>query len=87
MLRPDDHRLPLAQRCLNLPREMIHFTVGKEHKHSHRMVGGVILMAVGVAIAKSVEYLHFPGSHFTLDLIGYAVHGLGATPFIERAIE
>lgn len=67
-----------------LPTAVAHIAVGKEHKQSHRMVAGITIMTVGVAIAKASDFLHIHEAHFMLDMVGYAVHGLGATPFIEH---
>lgn len=74
-------------RCYNLPKAICRHLVGKEHDTHHHMLAGVFVMVVGVAIAKSVEFFHFPGAHFALDLVGYGVHGLGLTPFIEAGIK
>lgn len=48
------------------------------------MVVGLVIAGVGVGIAKSVVYIHFPGSDYVLDYIGYGFHGLGLVPFIEH---
>ena len=72
----------------NLPREICHKLLGKEHTPKHRMMAGVGVMVGGVFIANVLPtMLHFPGAHFMFDMIGYAVHGLGAIPFIEHALD
>lgn len=73
-------------KWVNLPRELCHHTLGQEHSPKHRMCAGIVVMIVGVAIAKSANVFHVEVLHYTLDLCGYAVHGLGATPFIEYLI-
>lgn len=74
-------------RCINLPKALCRHLVGPDHATHHHMIVGVVVMAVGVGIAKSVEYIHLPGSHFAFDMVGYAVHGLGLTPFVEAALK
>jgi len=66
-----------------LPRELCTVAVGKKHTRSHRMLAGLAIMAVGVGIAKSASYFETHEIHFVLDMVGYCVHGLGCTPFIE----
>jgi len=68
---------------MNLPREVCHHLIGEHHKPSHRMVCGLVVMGVGVGIAKSAGFFESHAIHFTLDMVGYAVHGLGCTPYIE----
>lgn len=73
-------------RCYNLPKAICRHLVGDDHSTHHHMIVGCVVMALGVAVAKSVEYTTFPGSHFVLDMVGYAIHGLGLTPFVESAL-
>jgi hypothetical protein len=47
------------------------------------MLAGLAIMVVGVGIAKSAGYFETHEMHFVLDMVGYCVHGLGCTPFIE----
>lgn len=74
-------------KIYNLPRELCHHTIGKEHTHTHRMLAGTVVMIIGVAIAKSANIFHYEILHYSLDLCGYAVHGLGCAPFIEYLME
>ena len=69
---------------LNFPRQLCHHAFDPRYSHRHRMLAGIILMFLGVGIAKSHVFIH--GAEFLLDLIGYAVHGIGAAPFIERLL-
>lgn len=78
--------MPKPGACLHLPRQLCTFLLGKEHKSSHRMVAGLIVMSVGVAIAKLGADVHEFGVHYMADAMGYAVHGMGALPFIEYLI-
>lgn len=47
------------------------------------MFCGVVIMMIGVAIVKAAPE-HGP-LHYFADLFGYAVHGLGLTPFAKVA--
>lgn len=51
------------------------------------MLAGTVVMIIGVAIAKSANIFHYEILHYSLDLCGYAVHGLGCAPFIEYLME
>ena len=73
-------------RILNLPRVLCQRLLGEEHPLSYRFAAGFSVMAVGVAIAKVGGGIHAYGLHYAADLIGYAVHGLGAVPMIEWLI-
>lgn len=72
---------------LNLPHWFCHTTIGREHKSHHRMIAGTILMGVGVSIAKASSGFEAHWVHYVLDGIGYGIHGLGLTPFIESWME
>lgn len=52
-----------------------------KHSHVHRMLTGVAVMVIGVAIAKIAG--HNPNLWIAGigDMLGYAVHGVGLTPF------
>ena len=81
---PTRHVLHFA----NLPREICHILIGKDHHIAHRLVAGGVIMSCGVAIAKYGG--HYPDVHilhYLLDMGGYFVHALGAVPYIELLIE
>lgn len=70
---------------LNLPREICHHLIGTHHKPSHRMICGTLVMAAGVAIAHTAPgFPHYMA--MAVDGIGYGIHALGATPFIEALL-
>lgn len=71
---------------LNLPMVVADHVVGKHHSEHHRMIAGFAVMVVGVGIAKSANLFEFTVWHFGVDLVGYAVHGLGLTPYVERLL-
>lgn len=69
------HRFnPISFACNHL--------VGKDHTHLHRIIVGIPVIVLGVAISKYGIGLSGP-IHIMLDGIGYLVHGIGAIPFIE----
>ncbi len=61
-------------RHLNVARPICDHLLGEQHTHHHRMMIGTFVMTVGVTIAKVAGHN---------EIIGYAVHGLGLTPFVE----
>lgn len=79
-------KTPRAVQAINLPREICHWCLGHDHHISHRMIVGLMVMAVGVIIAKAGH--HYPGfiAHAS-DLIGFFIHALGAVPYLEWLIE
>lgn len=72
-----------AVRVANLPRELCHMMLGDQHKTSHRMVVGFVVMTAGVLVAKQAHHMPYEALATLTDLTGYGVHALGATPFIE----
>lgn len=74
-------------KYLNLPKIIADHLLGEDHPHPHRMVVGVFVMTTGVAIAKSGHAIDATAWLITADVIGYAVHGLGFTPYLEWLIQ
>lgn len=66
----------------NLPRIISYHLFGKNHTSTHRKGTGVLLMIIGVAISKQPFFEAYI-IHGIADLVGYAIHGLGLTPFVE----
>jgi hypothetical protein len=56
----------------------------KAHTGIHRRCYGLVVMAMGVGLAKGFASHH--ELHFLADMVGYGVHGVGAAPFIELLI-
>ena len=79
-------RVTRAVQYVNITRPMCHALLGKEHTHAHRMMVGTIVMSVGVLIAKTAGHVEYAAIAFIGDAIGYGVHGLGLTPFLEFVI-
>jgi hypothetical protein len=75
-----------AVKVANLPREICNHLHGEEHALSHRMWVGLAVMLGGVFLAHSAAGMpHFVS--VAIDMVGYAIHALGATPFIEWLLE
>lgn len=68
---------------VNLPKVVCDHLVGKSHTVSHRYTTGVIIMSLGVGLTKVVFLFEGGFIHILGDIVGYAVHGLGAVPFID----
>ncbi len=71
---------------LNVPRKLADNLVGKDHSFRHRFVFGLIMMAIGVTIAKHAGHSHNEFVAFAGDGIGYLVHGLGTMPIAEALL-
>lgn len=74
---------------LNLPRELAYHLFGDDHTPSHRMGIGALVMCSGVALVyASTGWTVFGWNiHFACDVVGYAIHGLGALPWLEQFAE
>lgn len=75
-------RLKFFLHNINLSRVVCTHLFSKQHTETHRMCVGVVFIAVGVAISKIETTIH--AVHFLLDGIGYGIHGIGVTPFIDK---
>lgn len=73
-------------RAVNVPHHVCTHMFGKDHSHAHRMSVGALVMVCGVTFVKLVHVANFPVM-ILVDIVGYAVHGVGLTPFIEAALE
>jgi hypothetical protein len=72
---------------LNVTRPLCHALFGHNHKHCHRMAAGVVVMGIGVTVAKFAGHVEYQAIAFIGDGVGYAIHGLGLTPFLEFLLE
>ena len=67
---------------INVARGICDHLLDNKHTDKHRMAVGGMIIFVGVLISKiHVEFIII---HYFLDGIGYAIHGIGLTPFIEK---
>lgn len=76
-------KLTYIVRRVNIARPVCNHMLGSEHTHGHRMLVGTVVMGIGVSIAKVAGHHELAAIAFLGDAIGYAVHGLGLTPFAE----
>jgi len=67
---------------LDVSRAVCDHLLSENHKESHRMTVGIIVVFAGVAISK----IHTPFTivHLMLDAGGYFIHAIGSIPFIEH---
>lgn len=73
--------------CVNLPRFLCTHLFGHHHSLRHRMGMGAGVMMVGVTVAKVAHTIEFLVVALIVDGIGYALHGLGAAPYVEYLID
>ena len=57
----------------------------EKHSEKHRMGVGVVIIIIGVMIADIEAKAH--AVRLGLEAVGFAIHALGTTPFIERIIK
>lgn len=56
---------------------------GEQHTHRHRMTVGVLVMCVGISIAKGSTFFEYEIVRLLGDGLGYLIHGLGGVPFAD----
>lgn len=67
-----------------LPKTLCNWLFGESHPFLHRLFVGFIIAILGVWIARLSEHIENGFLSFSGDLGGYALHGIGITPIIER---
>ena len=77
----------LAASKFNIPAKICKHLVGKEHTIGHRLCVGVLIMCVGVMVSKIVFIFDSTYVHYVGDIIGYGIHGIGLTPFVEMIVK
>ncbi len=71
---------------LNAPRVVCQHLFGKDHTTTHRMIVGAVVMVTGVCIAKLGGHAEMQVLAYLSDVVGYGIHGIGLTPFLEALI-
>lgn len=56
--------------------------MSEKHTLIHRISIGTCIMIIGVVIATTAHSFSGVGA-VSIDLIGYLIHGIGATPYVE----
>lgn len=60
--------------------------MGRETTLGHRLAAGAVVMVAGAFTASKLPHLlaiQNEVAHFGLDVVGWLVHGLGSTPYVE----
>ena len=74
-------------RKLNIIHHTCDMLVGKDHKFLYRAIIGIVIMAVGVLIVKTIGYGDEPYTALAGYVIGHGLHGIGLIPFVEAIVE
>lgn len=77
--------LSLVQR-VNVPRMIASHLIGKRHSTAHHMAVGLAVMMAGVGIAHLGSAVESFFIRVWLDIVGWGIHGLGLTPYLESVI-
>lgn len=83
----------LLQSCkknihkINVVRRLCDHFIGENHTLKHRVGVGTTIMVIGVTIVKVGAMAPFGFIHVTTDVIGYLIHAIGGTPYIEYLIK
>lgn len=67
---------------LNVSKVVCDHLFTEKHSEKHRMGVGLIIIIAGVLIADIESKAH--AVKLSLEAVGFAIHALGTTPFIER---
>jgi len=81
-------RTPFVMKAIariNVIRPICSSMFGKEHSLAQRLITGASVAIVGVFISKALGHSDSHVVSYAGDAIGYGLHGLGVTPFIEWA--
>lgn len=68
---------------INLAKVLANHLFGRRHTDKHRKICGIVVMIAGVSIAKLSVLINYNIVHFMGDGIGYAIHGIGLSPFLS----
>lgn len=71
---------------INVVRPLCDSLVGENHTFKHRAGVGIIVMLLGVLIAKTFGHHEIQAVAVIADAVGYGLHGVGLIPFAEAII-
>lgn len=74
-------------RKANVMRPVCALLLGRNHKPMHRMLAGLVAMAVGIVVIKVGEHYSSHLVSFVTDGVGFFIHGAGLVPFLEHLAE
>jgi hypothetical protein len=57
--------------------------IGERFPHRHKMTVGVVVMIVGVGMAKIGHILGGALTEYSFETLGFMLHGAGCTPYYE----
>jgi len=73
--------LTAIANALNLPKHVSNHLFGKDHSKRHRVIVGLTIAALGVALSHVHAESTIVG--FMAEFVGFSLHGVGLTPIIE----
>lgn len=73
-------------RCINLPHHVCEHLLGKKHTLKHRLIVGFFVMGSGVMFTKLTGFVDSHVAHVMIDIVGWGIHGLGFTPYLETVV-
>lgn len=79
-------KLATLLHVANLPHHICEHLLGKRHTTTHRMIIGFFVMGTGVLITKSTVFVDGHTLHILIDIVGWGIHGLGFTPYLETVV-
>jgi hypothetical protein len=68
---------------INIPKNICSHMLNEKHTYTHRMSVGASIMLVGVLVVQAFSTVETYFLHVLSEVIGYGLHGLGLTPFID----
>lgn len=71
---------------INIAKKICNQLLGNEHHVAQRIGLGLVIMAVGVVLAKASSGCNSEFLEYTGDCVGYGLHGVGLTPIIESML-
>ena len=77
--------LTLAKHA-NVIRPICTHLLSENHTPHHRMLVGTAVMTAGVTVAKVFGHSDLMLIAYIGDAVGYGIHALGMTPFIEHLL-
>ena len=82
-----EQRLANVEKRMTLTNKLLGSLVNKKHSFAVRAAIGVVWMVVGVVIAKFFGHSDVVAVAHLGDLVGFALHGIGLVPFVEKVME
>lgn len=72
---------------VNIARPICNMMFGENHHPLHRFGVGVVVAGAGVVMAKTFGHGYGTAIGFLADGVGFGLHALGITPFLEWIIK